>query len=94
MPYEAQCGSRSVAVLILNFCAIWGCGVNATSRPLYSAEGAPITHFRESWFGPRAGLHAHEKKTYFFTPALEPQTAPPPRAGAWRGEARPGPGGI
>jgi hypothetical protein len=73
MPYEAQCGSRSVALLILNLCAIWGCGVNATSRPLYPAEEAPVTHCREGWLGPRAGLQAHaEEKNLFPTGVRTP----------------------
>jgi len=78
MPYEAQCGSRNVAPLILSLCAIWGCGINATSRPFYPAERAPVTHCREGWLGPRAGLHAHEEeKTYCFRRDFEHQTVQP-----------------
>jgi hypothetical protein len=75
-PWHAMRGTvweRNVALLILNLCAIWGCGVNATSRPLYPQEWASITHCRECWLGPRAGAHMHEEeKTCCFPPEFEP----------------------
>ena len=53
---KAQRGSRGIALLFLDLCAIWGWVVSATPRPLYSRE-RPDTHCIWGWVGPRAGLN-------------------------------------
>ena len=54
MPYEAEKGSKSIAVLILYLGARWGWVVNASPRPLYTRGGTSVSIVQEAgwvWTG-------------------------------------------
>jgi hypothetical protein len=54
---------------ILNLGTIWRLVVSFTPRPLYPGEITPGTYWIGGWVGPRADLHAVEKRKIL--PCLE-----------------------
>jgi hypothetical protein len=57
---EAQRGSRSIALLILDLGARSGWVVSTAPRPLYPQE-KPGTHCTKGWVGPRVSLDVYVK---------------------------------